>query len=422
MAGKKLLILGGNPETSVLVKKANQLGIYTIVADPNPESPAKSFSNKKYDIDGFDIPNLIKVAKREKVDGILVGVADILVSPYLELCEALKLPCYASKKIVDALSSKDGFINVCRKYDVNVIPSYKLNKSFDPKDLNKIIYPVIVKPVDNGGGVGISICNNESELILGAKKAINNSKKKLFITEQYMDCDDIVAYYTFKDGNIYLSAIADRMTTKKQGNSSPVCIASIYPSKHAKKYYNTIHPKMSRMFRGIGLENGVLAIQYFVKNNNFYAYDPGFRLQGEGMDIYINEINGFDHRLMLINFALSGSMGVEDLNERNDFLFSGKHACTLWILLNYGVIDKIDGLEKLENDTSVIFIIQRFFKGDEVLESMVGNEKQVLARIYVVSRTKKDLFSKIDEIKSNLSVLDESGNDMIVDLLNTSNL
>ena len=57
---------------------------------------------------------------------------------------------------------------------------------------------------------------------------------------QDMDCDDIVAYYTFKDGNIYLSAIADRITTKKQGNSSPVCIASIYPSKHAKKYYNTI--------------------------------------------------------------------------------------------------------------------------------------------------------------------------------------
>ena len=414
--------MGGNPETSVLVEKANQIGVYTVVADPNPESPAKSFSNKKYDIDGFDIPNLIKVAKSEDVDGILVGVADILVPPYLELCEALKLPCYATKRIIDALSSKDGFINVCRRYGINVIPSYRLNKSFNSTDLNKIKYPVIVKPVDNGGGVGISICNNEDELILGAKNAINNSKKGLFITEQYMNSDDIVAYYTFKDGEIFLSAIADRITTKKQGKSSPVCIASIYPSKHAKKYYNTIHPKMSRMFRGIGVKNGVLAIQYFVKNNNFYAYDPGFRLQGEGMDIYINEINGFDHRLMLINFALSGSMGVEDLTERNDFLLSGKHACTLWVLLNYGVIDKINGLEELENDPSVIFIMQRFFEGDKVLQYMIGNEKQVLARIYVVTKTKKDLFLKIDEIKSSLSVFDENGNDMIVDLLNTSNL
>ena len=53
---------------------------------------------------------------------------------------------------------------------------------------------------------------------------------------------------------------------------------------------------------------------------------------------------------------------------------------------------------------------------------MVGNEKQVLARIYLVTKTKKDLLLKIDEIKSGLSVLDENGNDMIVDLLNTSYL
>ena len=35
-----------------------------------------------------------------------------------------------------------------------------------------------------------------------------------------------------------------------------------------------------------------------------------------------------------------------------------------------------------------------------VLENMVGNEKQVLARIYIVSETKVDLVSKINTIKS----------------------
>ena len=32
---KSLLILGGNPETRVLVDIANKMGIYTIVVDPN---------------------------------------------------------------------------------------------------------------------------------------------------------------------------------------------------------------------------------------------------------------------------------------------------------------------------------------------------------------------------------------------------
>ena len=37
---KSLLILGGNAETGALVQVANNLGILTIVVDPNPEAPA----------------------------------------------------------------------------------------------------------------------------------------------------------------------------------------------------------------------------------------------------------------------------------------------------------------------------------------------------------------------------------------------
>ena len=420
LAGKKLLILGGNPETGVLVEIANSLGIYTIVIDPNSKSPAKQFAKKHYNIDGFDIPNLTKVANDEKVDGVLVGVADILVKPYLQLCKNLKLPCYATTNIIEALSSKDGFMEACNSYGIQTIPSFNLDKNFNSEDLKKIKYPVMVKPVDNGGGVGMSICYNQDELIIGSKNAIDNSRKKLFLTERYMECDDIVAYYTFQDGKVYLSAIADRITTKKQGASSPVCIASIYPSKHHKQYYKEIHPIMIRMFKGLGINNGVLAIQFFVEDNNYYAYDPGFRLQGEAMHIHIDSINGFDHRKMLINFALTGSMGIKSLKEKNDFLFRSKQCCTLWVLLKKGVIKNIYGLKELNKDSSVIFIMQRFNEGDEVLENMVGNEKQVLARIYIVSKTKEELVSKINSIKSNLSVIDKDDNKMIIDLLNTS--
>ena len=422
LRGKKLIILGGNPETGVLVEVANNMGINTIVIDPNPDAPAKRHAKFCYDIDGFDLPNLVRVAKEEKVDGVLVGVADILVPPYLQLCEALELPCYANNNIIDALSSKDSFTRVCNSFGIEGIPSFNLDESLNPADLEKIKYPVLVKPVDNGGGVGMSVCFNEEDLIKGAKTAIAHSRKKLFLTERYMDCDDMVAYYTFKDGKIYLSAIADRITTKKQGKSSPVCMASVYPSKHTERYTNSIHPIMSQMFSNIGIKNGILAVQYFVEGDHFYAYDPGFRLQGEAMHIYINAINGFDHRSMLINYALTGSMGVDDIEKRNDYLFNGKHACTLWVLLKSGIIHKIIGLNEVRNDPSIIFIMQRLFERNEVLESMVGNERQVFARIYVVSDSKEDLVRKINSIRALVSIIDEEGNDMIVDMFDPSSL
>lgn len=422
LKGKKLLILGGNPETGILVKKANKLGVYTIVIDPNPIAPAKNHARKQYEIDGFDIPRLIQVAKDEKVDGVLVGVADILVPSYFQLCGALDLPCYATREIIDALTSKDGFMKTLKAYGIEGIPSYRLDESFNPRDIEEIRYPVMVKPVDNGGGVGMTLCYDKEELISGVKFAIDNSKKGLFLVEKYMSSDDIFAYYTFKNGEIYLSAIADRITTKKEGKTSPVCIAELYPSKYTDQYFNFIHPAITDMFRGLGIKNGILNIQFFVEGNNFYAYDPGFRLQGAAPDIVINAINGFDHRKMLINFALTGSMGVEDLAEKNDYRFRGKRACTLWILLKSGIINNIYGLKELRDDPSVIYIVQRFKEGDRVTESMLGNERQVLARIYVVTDSKKELLTKIGDIQTKLSVIDEDGNNMIFDFFDASSL
>src|SRR3990172_8974958 len=167
--GKKLMILGGNPETAVLVETANAMGIHTIVVDPVPNSPAKKAACKSYNVDGMDVSGLVKVAQNERVDGILVGVADILVGSYQKVCEKLHLPCYASENIVKALTRKDGFRDVCAEYGIDGIPSYNLDPNMDRKDLLKIKYPVMVKPVDNGGGVGMQICYNEDELRKGVK-------------------------------------------------------------------------------------------------------------------------------------------------------------------------------------------------------------------------------------------------------------
>ena len=162
--GKKLLILGGNPETSSLVEIANNMGIQTIVSSARHTDPAKQVAWKAYDVDGMDVPGLVALAREEKVNGVLVGVADILVPAYCKVCEALDLPCYATQNIVDVFSFKDVFKTTCERYGVHGIPEFYLDADMKREDLDKIVYPVMVKPVDNGGGVGMTVAYNEEEL------------------------------------------------------------------------------------------------------------------------------------------------------------------------------------------------------------------------------------------------------------------
>lgn len=419
---KRLLILGGNIETASLVKKANSLGVHTIVVDPNPEAPAKKISNESYEVDGLDVEGLYELSKNLNLDGVLVGVADILVPSYQKLAYMLNFPCYANDEIAKTLCFKDEFSIACKKYGIETIPSYQINAEKKIEEINHNEFPLMVKPIDNGAGVGMSIAWNKNDLLESIQHAIKNSAKGKFIVERYMTCDDMLAYYTFKNGEVFLSAAADRITTKKQGDVSPVCIGAIYPTKYINIFLEIVHPLLLNFFKGLNIQNGVLNIQFFVEDNKFYAYDPGFRLQGEAPHIPINAVNGFDSREMLINFALTGSMGVSDLSARNDCGFRNKFTSTLWVLLKAGTIKKIHGLDDIKKDISTIDVIQRFKEQDIVTDAMVGNERQVFARIYILEDSVKKLKQKIKWVNNTLKIIDSSGNNMIVDTLESESL
>ena len=412
--GKKLLILGGNPETTPLVEIANNMGIKTIVTSGRHSDAAKKAAWKAFDVDGMDVPGLIALAREEKVDGVLVGVADILVSAYCKVCEALSLPCYATQQIVDVFSFKDVFKATCERYGVHGIPEFYLDADLKRVDLDRIVYPVMVKPVDNGGGVGMTVAYNEEELIKGVEIALQNSNKKRFIVEKYMECDDMGMYYTFKDGYCSASCIYDRYTSSEQPGLSRVCLGGTYPSKHMDEYFERMHQNALRLFREIGIENGILMLSGFYENGEFYVYDTGFRLQGEAPHLIMKAVHGFDQREMLIRFALSGSEGSTNLETEDDPRLRGKWAATLWFLLKQGTIDKIVGLDQIESDERVIANIQRLHEGDTVRPEWIGNEKQVLTRMYLVCNSKMELADTLKFYMNTVKVLDKDGNNLLL--------
>ena len=416
--GKKLLILGGNPETSALVRLANDMGIKTIVTSARKTDDAKKYCWKAYNVDGMDVKGLIELAKSEKVDGVLVGVADILVPAYCEVCNALGFPCYATKQIVDVFSFKDTFKATCEKFGIHGIPEYKLDASMKQEDIAKIKYPVMIKPVDNGGGVGMTVVYKESELKSAVEKALEASKKKHFIVERLMQCEDVGIYYTFKDGDCSVSCVYDRYTTDKQPGLSKVNLGSIYPSRHIEDYYKNMHNNALRMFKEIGIKNGVLLISAFYEEGEFYVYDPGFRLQGEAPHLLMKAIHGFDQREMLIRFALTGSEGNIDLMAEDDARFRGKSAATFWVLLKKGKIAKIKGLNDIDKDCRIVANIQRLREGDTVEDSWIGTERQVLTRLYMVCNTQEKLKQCICDYEKKIEVLDENGKDMVVEWIN----
>ena len=85
----------------------------------------------------LEIDKLYNKVKDLELDGILVGVADILVPSYQKLCTMLDFPCYATIDSIETLTTKNGFRNACEKLNINVIPYYEIDKDFNMRRFKK---------------------------------------------------------------------------------------------------------------------------------------------------------------------------------------------------------------------------------------------------------------------------------------------
>jgi hypothetical protein len=168
------------------------------------------------------------------------------------------------------------------------------------------------------------------------------------------------------------------------------------------------------MFKSLDIKNGVFMISAFVENKKIYLYDPGFRLQGEAPDIYIDKINSFDQKKYLIEFALSLKFSFSNYSSINIFYKFNCYCETIWILLKEGEIGYVEGIDNFVNNKNVIYINQRFYKGDIITNEMIGTEAQVFARIYLVNENKKEIEILKNLILNSIVILDCNGVSMIL--------
>ena len=420
-AGKKLLILGANPETIPLIERANELGVHTIVTDYLSDSPGKRVARESHDVDGLDVEGLVALGRERQVDGVLVGVADRLIVPYQKVCEQLDLPCYGTAYQCKVFTDKEFFANECAKYGINTIPMVDLPFEPSSTQLSKIPYPVLIKPPDGNSGNGMTVCRNPLDVQGAINRAIEASKTGRYLVERYMECDDSYIFYTFVDGEIWPSVIASRYTYRAQEIGSPVCIGAVSPSRSAQLSYETLHEKMCAMFSGLHVKNGILMISAFVDDGGFYLYDPGFRLQGEAPNLIVREMTGFNHYDMLIGYALTGDNPYKsDKSSLVDCREWGFNSATVWFLLQEGTIAGLEGADSLMQQKGVYDSVVRLGTGDTVSKEMIGTEQQVLARVYLKARTLDKLKEYVDNVCQSIKVTDEDGVSLLSSCLSSS--
>jgi len=225
LQGKKLLFLSGGALMCQIVKAAKEMGVYTIVTDmyiDHSVSPAKDISDEFWDISWNDTDALARKCRVVGVDGVFTGFSEFCVVAARRLCDALGLPFYATMEQIDITRDKAKFKQLCKKNGVQVVDDF-----IDERDIK---YPAVVKPTDNAGSRGISVCYDETELKAGIEKALSFSQSSTYVLEPFLDKPEINVSYTIQDGVASLSCMSDAQAGAQKYGQIKMTDGWLFPS------------------------------------------------------------------------------------------------------------------------------------------------------------------------------------------------
>ena len=315
LRGKKLLILVGGINLITLVQRAKELGIYTIVTDyyDTDRSPAKLVADEYWDISWDDIDTLEKKCREEGVDGITTGYSESPVECCIKLCERLGLPCYCNDRQLALTRDKVLFKNECRKNGVPVVNEYA--------SLDKVTsFPVIVKPVDRAGSIGVGVATNPEELKTAYDYAMEKSYCKNVIIEDFIsDGSKFDVIYAICNGKPILLSDSDTINAKDNGFERVVQSGWLFPSRYEEAFLRKADKPIKRMIKDLDIKDGYIFFSGFARERendvDFVFFETGFRLSGGHMYRYMIKREIVNILDLFIIHALTGSTELLEWHE-----------------------------------------------------------------------------------------------------------
>ena len=405
LKGKRLAVFGANNVVDELTAYARRHGIVLVSVGNEPKAPMHQVSDEQYYMDCTDEAAMLRFFKEKHIDGLLSCSGEMVIRKTVGFIGKTGFHYYATPEQWDVLMNKTHFKEACIRYGMPAIPAFRLEDDDIP-------FPVIVKPVDNGGSFGITVCHDRTEMKEAIAKAIKNSTVGEYLCEKFLEGpyfqfeiwrQNGKSYFPYSKGRVFYPAI-------DQSPCQP--FLDLYPSPE-EDIISQLYEPMSQLCEDLGVSNGSCMFQGIISDGVPYIMDTAFRLSG-GMDFrVVREDKGIDLVACHMQYALTGQFGNDFSTLNSQLSTLNSHYATICIGLRNGHIHTIRGIDNVRQLPYVYSLFQYYHEGDTMQYS--GLFLQVLCRIFVRADSQQELHQHINSILSLIEVEDDNGRSLLLD-------
>lgn len=399
---KALVLAGGLPQIT-LIKELQSRGVTAVLADGSDNAIARPYADAFYKVNIFDIDAVRDIAEKEQVDFLITCCADQVLLVVAQVSELLGLPWYIDYETAKNVSDKELMKKV---FVENNIPTsrYVVMNQLDMEQIKDLKYPLIVKPVDAYSSKGVRKVMNEAELREAFDTAVEISRNKNAIVEEFCVGEEISVDIFVSDGKAHVLCVSNSEKVKDEDKF--VIFRGRFPVAASAELHKKIEIVAQQIADAFGLKNCPMLVQMISDGENVSVLEFCARTGGAMKYLLIKHSCGFD----VIKAVVDLTMGVKpDVIVREP---ENKYIVNDFIYCKEGVFDHLEGFQELV-DKGILKDYHALRPSGFVCSGQVNSSSDRVAGMTIQADTIEE-FNRIHEyIVNNVKVIDKNGNDIM---------
>ena len=385
---KALVLCGGVPQIA-LIKELKNRGITTILADMNDKVPAREYADRFYKISVLDIDAVRQVAIDEKVDYLISVCADQVLQVVAQIAEELGLPWYIDYETAENVSKKSYMKKI---FWENGVPTtkYVILDKFDADKISHLTYPIIVKPVDAYSSRGVCKVQNIDELRDALEKAIEISRTKTAIVEEFAEGDEISVDIYVEEGKAHVLCLTNIYKIGEDGKF--IINRSRIPADVSPEIAEKITDTAQKIADAFGLKNTPMLVQLISDGKKISVIEFCARTGGGIKFQMIKRVSGFDVIKAVVDLTLGEKPHVSEIQKSDKLILNE------FVYTKAGELKSVEGFEELLADGTVA--AYSIFKAPGTKFTQINSSGDRVAFFSIEADT-------IDEIKQKHAVANE---------------
>ena len=402
---KKIMVLAGGNDQIALIQELRAYfnnDVYIILVDMSSNVKAVPYADKFLQISTMDKEAVLQAAKEEKIDYILTACGDQPLSTMAYVSAKMSLPCYLTERDVRNITNKLFMKRIMVGNNIPTSPFVSISKDWDYSQIERLSYPLVVKPVDSNGSKGVKKVETREELDDCLKDAFKFSLSGDVIVEEFNKGEEVSIDVYVEGTEVKLLSVIS-LNKIKQNRDSFTIVQSFYPPnfEYSSEEIVNIAQKIVTAF---ALKDTPLLIQAIQTEKGLKVVEFSARMGGGSKFRSIQTFSGVDIMNVYVNMVMGNKPHVSPLRLVNNASMS-------FVYCSPGKFVSLYGFDELVREGIIKYYYTYKMSGTMIEKSTTSSDR--VAGFMIVGDSEEEVKNKVSYANSILKVLDENGNDIM---------